>query len=659
MLKIFGALAIFVALTIIRSSLVQFLGLDGSQVWAMGLAGGLLTDFAFSFIPLAVGSCFAVVHPRLRHISIFLVIVLWLGVFANASYFKFFRAQLDLWVLTGQSDQAWSIRKIIVQLFANTAAVASLSFAVLSIALHSRIRPSTRLKSFVFGVVLLTAALCLRKSQEWMEFEKVPSSVVFENIFHRWSNEIEDHGWDAFKHVSGYHDVASTAPSWLRGYAEMGFGTVVPRSAARLSYLFESPSGHTENLKARLGFAPHQSLNVVLMFLESARAFEYLDPVLGPETFPNLRQVLNEKGLFFDEAYSSAQITVNGQYGTLCSALSRQEGLPVYIEYPYINIKCLPSLFVDGGYRTYWMNPFDRFYGGKFIFESNHGTQTFIDRPEFTAENADEAINSNDFGISDRVFYRKAFRQLEKIHAKKEPFFAHLLNVGTHGPWSGEFEDVSPELSEKLRAAPDHHGYVKTAKALDRALGRFFKTFFASPMADDTVVMLISDHGHNAIPAYPQIGPSQRNVIGSRILFGVVSKNMRKPETISYPVNQMDMAPLIASVAGLRGRVSWLGRDPTLGSGTPWVVERGGLLSFRSADHYCAELPESPRMECWKMTLQADPLMAPMQPGLEVTPELANDFRNIVRSNELLTEIGKLMDPDGIVSYDPDSEVSP
>ena len=652
MLKISGPLTIFVALTIIRLSLVHFLGLQSSDVWAMGLAGGLLTDLAFSFIPLAVGSLFSAVHPRLKWVSVILVLALWLGVFANASYFKFFRAQLDLWVLSGQSDQAWSIRKIIAQLFADIVVLASLSLAVVSAVLHAYIRPLPRLKSFIFGALLLTAALCLRKSQEWMEFTKVPSSVVFENIFYRWSNDLSDHGLRAFTHVSGYQDLESKAASWLRGYGEMGFAPVLPMGTSRMSYRLDAHTEHNENLKVQLGFRKDQKLNVVLLFLESARAFEYLDPVLGPETFPNLRETMQTHGIFFDEAYSSAQITVNGQYGTLCSALPRQEGLPVYIEYPYINIKCLPSLFVDAGYKTYWMNPFDRFYGGKFIFESNHGTQTFIDRPEFAASNDEESVNANDFGVSDRVFYRKAFQQLERVHAKGQPFFAHLLNVGTHGPWLGDYEDVSPELSQKLRGAPDHHGYVKTAKALDQELGRFFKRFFASSMADDTVVMLVSDHGHNAMPAYPELTPSQKNVIGSRILFGVVSKNMRTPQTVTYPVNQMDMAPLIASVAGLQGRVSWLGRDPTLGSGTPWVVERGGLLSFRSADHYCAELPESPRMQCWKMTLTADPLMTPMHQGLAVTPDLANDFRNVVRSNELLTETGKLMDPDSIVSYD-------
>jgi phosphoglycerol transferase MdoB-like AlkP superfamily enzyme len=645
MLHLLPSLLLFAALAILRFSLVGFLNLSSSEAWTMGVAAGLLTDFAFAFFPFA-----ALLVTRSRVLGIGFAVLLWTGAFANAAYFKFFQAQLDLWVVFAQGDQVYSIRKVITNLARDATTLASFACFVAAAVLFATRRRPIGSRAVVAGLALVAASLLVRKSQDWLHLPEVRNSVVHDNVFYRWSQDLKEQGWQAVHHARDFQDVKADAKSYLKTYAAMGTNVSIPHESEanpkRLVYRFEAEREHAVALRERLGFASNQKLNVVLLFLESARALEYLHPELGPEVYPNLRGVMREHGVLFEEAYSSASITINGQYTALCSELARQQGPPVYVNYPYLQIKCLPSLFVENDYETYWMNPYHRFFGGKFLFETNHGTQNFFDREFYGLEDS-PAQEATEWGVSDRIFYEKSFRKLTEIHAKGQPFFAHLLNVGTHAPYSGRphVAEVSPALAERTAPNPEHLGYLRSVKDMDAGLGLFFQNFFASPMADDTVVMIVSDHGTGVIPAYPQLSAAQKNLLTPRILFGLVSKRMNRPEVNQLPVNQMDMAPMIATVADLKGSVAWLGRDPFRGSGTPWIAEKGGLLSYRMADHYCAQLMDKPKMQCWRLTLAADPLIEVDLKEKAEERSLSEHFRRIIRSNEVLVETGMLMDP--------------
>jgi hypothetical protein len=80
-------------------------------------------------------------------------------------------------------------------------------------------------------------------------------------------------------------------------------------------------------------------------------------------------------------------------------------------------------------------------------------------------------------------------------------------------------------------------------------------------------------------------------------------------------------------------------------SGTPWISEKGGLLSYRTANHYCAQLMDKPKMQCWRLTLDSDPLIQTDLAENREEREMSEHFRRIIRSNEVLVETGMLMDP--------------
>jgi hypothetical protein len=106
----------------------------------------------------------------------------------------------------------------------------------------------------------------------------------------------------------------------------------------------------------------------------------------------------------------------------------------------------------------------------------------------------------------------------------------------------------------------------------------------------------------------------------------------------------MDMAPLIASVVGLEGKVSWLGRDPTLGSGTPWISEWENKISYRTPHVLCTFSMEVGREICRSVAPDSDPLIESTFSERSEDWVVSEDLHQVIRANETLLDSGRLED---------------
>jgi arylsulfatase A-like enzyme len=507
-----------------------------------------------------------------------------------------------------------------------------------------------QLKTISYGVALILVSGAVNQSIVWFRIPSLRESPLAQNIMIRWwkdwKNRIQTAKAPQLTQVK-----LNKARSLIKRYSQME-GDQFPeepspdKPISLVHSVFSSPR-HTEKLRAAFGLPPKGKLNVILVFLESARAFELFDPHLGPEVYPNLRRIFAKNGLLFTQVYSAAKYTVEGQFSTLCSALDRMDGPTVYTSVPYLKAQCLPNLLVNNGYETYWMNPFYKSFSGKYVFESNHGTQNFFDRVLFHEQKISDEINKTEWGISDEVFLTQALSKLSEIYSYGKPFFAHLLTTGTHVPWR-EFPEfkISETLNDLTQSAPNHHAYLSSIKAMDSALGHFLDRFFETPMANNTIVLLASDHGTGIFPNYPELYKWQKRLLWPRIILGAVTRNRKNdrenPGTIQYPVNQLDIAPLIASITGLQGETSWLGRDPTLGSGTPWISRVDQKLSYRTQTQLCTHVPTQERTLCRETPPQLDPLFELSLPEKKEDPQLTQILTEVVQANENLLNSGSL-----------------
>ena len=599
-------LPLLLSLVVLRIHQLTAFQTPWARGWSLGLISGLAADLAVSLCPvglawLLAGSSSIVARRRLARV---LAAGAWLICAANLGFMIFFRRSLHLWMLNATSTSPWEIRHAIGAFLAKPlVAVSLLTLWVPSLWDFVRRRQQTttrptpsphwkRASAHLAGAGVLGIACLIHQSPVWFHWPRMVESSYSENILWSLLEEAERGETQTRMPLAEYRRALPRAPGVLGRYTRLDAAPTISETRA------------TDELRRRFGLDPSRRPNLIVLFLESARAFELLDERVGPEAYPNLRKILQAHGIFFPEAYSAANYTVQGQFATLCSRPDREDAAPVYNRQPDLILPCLPAVLASQGYSTWWMNPFHRYFAGKFVFESNHGTQHFLDREFFRARRSGDERNATEWGVSDRVFLDQAFDELARIHgeAGDHPFFAHLLTTGTHAPWHALQGETLPDgLMELTRNAPEHRNYLSTVRALDQALGAFFARFYASPLARDTVVLLLADHGTGVDPARTTLTPLQKQLLWHRIILAAIGGERTAPAVIRHPVRQIDMAPLLASLAGAPIPTEWMGREPLLsGHGSPWMKPIGSRFIYRLQNRLCGKPTLDAPMQCWR-----------------------------------------------------------
>ncbi|PJE58030.1 MAG: hypothetical protein COU81_02950, partial [Candidatus Portnoybacteria bacterium CG10_big_fil_rev_8_21_14_0_10_36_7] len=165
-----------------------------------------------------------------------------------------------------------------------------------------------------------------------------------------------------------------------------------------------------------------------------------------------MNKEISRHGLFFQQAYASAFTagqTVRGQFATLCSMLPNMLGPATYIAFSALRVRCLPSLFLEAGYETLWMNTLPKNFHNSALFESLHGTKNFYDFDYFKSRGI--AVRIGDWGLADHEFFDESLKLLNERHERGENLFVNMLTVSTHVPHK-ILPDYPPP--EKMSKAP-------------------------------------------------------------------------------------------------------------------------------------------------------------------------------------------------------------
>ena len=178
-------------------------------------------------------------------------------------------------------------------------------------------------------------------------------------------------------------------------------------------------------------------------------------------------------------------------------------------------------------------------------------------------------------------------------------------------------------------------------KATDHAMGSFLKQFFTSKMASDTLLVIAGDHGASIYPGFRELAGVTKDLLWSRILLGVFVPGQKIGRTINYPVNQIDIAPMIASIIGIKPHPAWLGRNPLEGSGSPWVKKTGMHgITYRTPERYCSTKLNSETIKCLRMKKNSDPFFTRPE-VIPDDPKQTHLLRQVIQaSDSLLGSLG-------------------
>lgn len=281
--------------------------------------------------------------------------------------------------------------------------------------------------------------------------------------------------------------------------------------------------------------------NIVLVTIESMSA-SYMERFGNTESITPVLDSLYRLGMAFDRVYATGNRTVRGLEAVTLS-LPPCPGQSIIKRPNNAGMYSTGALLREKGYNVTY------FYGGNSYFDN---METFfsgngydiVDQKNYSPE---EITFANIWGVCDEDAYRKVIRTLSEQSRDGKPFFAHVMTVSNHRPFTYPAGKIRIPNDSKTRAG----GVLYT----DYALGQFLAEASKQPWFDNTIFLITADHcassaGRTEIPLHKYHIPAL-----------IFAPGFVAPQQIEGIVSQIDLMPTLLSLLDMDYDSHFYGRS--------------------------------------------------------------------------------------------------
>ncbi|WP_288493617.1 LTA synthase family protein [uncultured Pseudomonas sp.] len=292
--------------------------------------------------------------------------------------------------------------------------------------------------------------------------------------------------------------------------------------------------------------------NVVVILMESM-AGRYIG-ALGNEDgiTPNF-DALAKQGTLFTRFFSNGTHTHQGMFATMAC-------FPNLPAFEYLmrmpegahQFSGLPQLLSTRGFDDVYV------YNGNFQWDnqsgffSNQGMTRFVGREDFV----NPVFMDPTWGVSDQDMFDRSVQELDKLAKAPDgkPFYALLQTLSNHTPYA---------LPKDLPVTPvTGHGsldeHLTAMRYADWSLGQFFAKVKNEPWYQDTLFVIVGDHGFGNNEQITEMDLSRFNVPLLLIGPGVQETFGARRDTVG---SQIDVVPTVLARFGKPTQYQCWGRD--------------------------------------------------------------------------------------------------
>lgn len=304
-----------------------------------------------------------------------------------------------------------------------------------------------------------------------------------------------------------------------------------------------------DNLRTVRGRRNAPQRNVVLVTLESMSA-SFMERFGNPDRLTPTLDSLYGQGIAFERLFATGNRTVRGlEAVTLC--LPPCPGQSLVKRTDTVAMHSTGAIFREKGYDVIY------FYGGNSYFDN---METFFTRNGYRVVDEksyapDQITYANIWGVCDEDAYNKVLATLDETHRAGKPFFAHVMSVSNHRPFTYPAGRVRIPHDAKSRAG----GVLYS----DYALGQFLEKARREPWFGNTVFVITADHcassaGRTEIPLEKYHIPAV-----------IYAPGLIAPKRVDRLASQIDLMPTLFSLLGMEYESHFYGVDALDPATTP------------------------------------------------------------------------------------------
>jgi phosphoglycerol transferase MdoB-like AlkP superfamily enzyme len=280
-------------------------------------------------------------------------------------------------------------------------------------------------------------------------------------------------------------------------------------------------------------------LNVVVVVEESLGA-EFSGRYGASESATPEIDALAERSLLFTNAYASGTRTVRG-LEALTASFPPIPSVSILRRPGNESIANWGSVMRGHGYSPSFLYGGYGYFDNMNYFYSNNGFRV-IDRNEIP-----DPVFENIWGVSDEDLFRKTLEHLDAEHATGQPFFTMIMTTSNHKPFT---------FREGVPGVPASGGGRRAGvRYADFALARFLEDAAQHPWFEDTLFVIVADHGARVY------GRAEIPLETYRIPLLMYAPAHIEPHAVDTLTGQIDVAPTVLGLLGLPYEAPFFGQD--------------------------------------------------------------------------------------------------
>ncbi len=326
-----------------------------------------------------------------------------------------------------------------------------------------------------------------------------------------------------------------------------------------------------------------QKNNLIIIHLESIEKCYYKKEVFDNVITPNIAKMSRENLVFtgYKQVFGTTW-TIGGLFSCYCGvplkAVINQHNDYGRFKSFFSNIKCLPEILKDNGYRTCYMQGAALAFAGKDKFFSQHGMDEVYGKDEFFIRNDFKEEYKGDWGVNDHTLFGYAKEKLKEISEKEGPFLFSMLTVDTHAPGF-----LNPVCEKKF----DIH--LKNVVACsDKLVGDFIGWLKKQDFYKNTTIVLLGDHLAMGCEL-----SKQHKQDPNREIVNIFINPVKITENTERTFAAFDLMPTIIESIGGEIKGGRLGLGTSLFCGKKTLIERDGRWEFDKKIYEKSRLYES------------------------------------------------------------------